>query len=254
MNSYNVSLEAFRSILKILHPSHLELPLDPRTILKTETADIQCITNGQFVYFGLSNGIRNNIRFNLSQVEKIKIDTNIDGAPVFKSRNTSFWPILCSVDNSVPYKFNSVAPFIVAIFYGNKKPDVHQYLEQFVAELKMLLEQGIEIEGKHFDVELRSVIADAPARAFLKQTKSHGGYYACDRCTTKGKYENGAISYSETDAGKRDNISFRAKAQPLHHIGDSPFTGLNIDMISIFVYDYLHVVLLGIVRKLMTLF
>ena len=160
---------------------------------------------------------------------------------------------MCSVDNSVPYKFNSVAPFIVAIFYGNKKPDVHQYLEQYVAELKMLLEQGIEIEGKHFDVELRSVIVDAPARAFLKQTKSHGGYYACDRCTTKGKYENRAISYSETEAGKRD-ISFRAKAQPEHHIGDSPFTGLNIDMISIFVYDYLHVVLLDIVRKLMTLF
>ena len=80
----------------------------------------------------------------------------------------SFWPILCSVDNSVPYKLNSVAPFIVAIFYGNKNTDVHQYLEQFVAELKMLLEQGIEIEGKHFDVELRSVIADALAIAFLK--------------------------------------------------------------------------------------
>ena len=46
-----------------------------------------------------------------------------------------------------------------------------------------------------------------------------------------------------------NEIIFRVKAQPEQHIGD-PFTGLNnvnIDMISIFV----HVVLLGFVRKLM---
>ena len=190
----------------------------------------------------------------MSEVDKIKIDVNIDGVPVFKSRNTSFWPILCSIDNSVPYKFNSVTPFIVAIFYGAKKPDVHQFLQLFVAELKRLMEYGIVVAGKHFDVELRSVIADAPARAFLKQTKCHGGYYACDRCTTKGTYKTRALSYDETGAEKRDNNSFRSKSQPGHHIGNSPFTILNIDMVSIFVYDYLHVILLGIVRKLMLLF
>ena len=250
-NEYNVSLDAFRGILKIFHPFHPELPLDPRTILKTKSSNIESVANGEFIYFGLENGIRNNIRFQVSEVDKIKIDTNIDGVPVFKSRNTSFWPILCSVDNSVPYEFNSVTPFIVALFYGNKKPDVHQFLQQFVAELKSLLESGIEIGGKHFDVELRSVIADAPARAFLKQTKCHGGYYACDRCNTKGKYKNRALSYDEIDAEKRDNISFRAKSQPEHHIGTSPFTILNVDMVSVFVYDYLHVILLGIVRKMM---
>lgn len=253
-NEHNVTLEAFRGVLKIFHPFHPELPLDPRTILRTKSAEIQSVTNGEFVYFGLINGIKNNIRFSLSETDTIKIDINIDGVPIFKSCNTSFWPILCSTDNSVSYEFNAVSPFIVAIFYGSKKPDVHQFLQLFVEELKIVMDCGIEVEGKQFDVELRSVIADAPARAFLKQTKCHGGYYACDRCTTKGKYKNRAVSYSETDADKRDNISFRAKSQPEHHIGDSPFTALNIDMVNVFVYDYLHVILLGIVRKLMSLF
>ena len=86
------------------------------------------------------------------------------------------------------------------------------------------------------------------------KTKYHGGYYACDRCNTKGKHKNRALSDDEIDAEKRDNISFRAKSQPEHHIGTSSFTILNVDMVSVFVYDYLHVILLGIVRKMMLLF
>ena len=40
----------------------------------------------------------------------------MDGVPLFKSSQQEFWPILVSVENLVDV-------FIVAIFYGNSKPN-----------------------------------------------------------------------------------------------------------------------------------
>ena len=254
-NEFNVSQVAFKGLLEILRPYHPELPLDPRTILKTKDFEIENFsTGGEFTYYGLCEGIKNNLHFDVTQVDTIKIDVFIDGVPIFKSRNTSFWPIICSCSNSVDYRFNSIHPFLVAIFYGDKKPNVDEYLKKFISELKVLLECGLFIAERHYNVILRCVIADAPARAFLKQVKCHGGYSCCDRCVTKGVYKNRSMSYNEINATKRDNNSFRSKSDADHHTGTSPFVDLDIDMISDFVYDYLHVVLLGIVRKLLSLF
>ena len=54
----------------------------------------------------------------------LRLDVNIDGTQVYKSRNTSFWPIIISRCNFQVYSHNSVCPFIPAIYYGNSKPEV----------------------------------------------------------------------------------------------------------------------------------
>ena len=64
----------------------------------------------------------------------IELSVNIDGLPVYKSKNTSLWPIQCSIVNTQPLK-----PFVVALYYSDKKPQDLQFLDEFVEELKDLI-------------------------------------------------------------------------------------------------------------------
>lgn len=252
-NEHNIPLNAFKHLLNILKKYHTSLPADPRTLLHTSTGNIEKNANGDFIYYGIQENLHKYINFDLNSIDTIKLDLNIDGVPVFKSKNSSFWPILCSFDNSQTYAYNSINPFIVAIFYGTKKPEISQYLSKLIDELNHLMEHGVNIKNKFFKVELRSIIADAPAKSFLKQSKTHGGYSACDRCITRGTYKNKSMSYENLRAELRTDTSFRERLHPEHHVGKSPLENLNIDMINTFPIDYMHLILLGIVKKLLSL-
>ena len=55
------------------------------------------------------------------------------------------WPILCSVQH--------FEPFVVAFYCGNSKPNsVVGYLDDFLSELKDLVEDGISFEEKNLKV------------------------------------------------------------------------------------------------------
>lgn len=60
-------------------------------------------------------------------------------------------------------------------------------MEQFVSEANELIKDGVILDGKKYALKISVVIADAPARAFLKCCKHPGGFFACERCTTKGE-------------------------------------------------------------------
>lgn len=62
-----------------------------------------------------------------------------------------------------------IKPFAVQIWCGESKPDpLNDYLEQFVSELNDLMENGMQINGKHITVLFRCFICDSPARSFVK--------------------------------------------------------------------------------------
>ena len=62
------------------------------------------------------------------------------------------------------------------------------FLHEFVTEGKKLEESGISVNGVNHAVVFHSFVCDAPARAFLKNTKLHSGYSSCDRCTQEGEW------------------------------------------------------------------
>lgn len=99
-------------------------------------------------------------------------------------------------------------------------------------------------------IKIHSIICDAPARAYIKCIKSHGGYHACDKCTESGEF-HGRVIYPSTHARLRTDTSFSLKEDEEHHIGNSPLLKLNIGMISIFPIDSMHNVCLGVTRKLL---
>lgn len=61
-----------------------------------------------------------------------------------------------------------IKPMVVAIWCGKQKPNLNEFLRPFVDELNVLLANGIRINNHELKVIIRCIIADSPARAFLK--------------------------------------------------------------------------------------
>ena len=56
-------------------------------------------------------------------------------------------------------------------------------------ELNHLIQNGFNFYEKHFNVEGKCFLCDAPARSFLKDITSQAGYNSRERCCVPGTYE-----------------------------------------------------------------
>ncbi|KAG1693759.1 hypothetical protein GQR58_006991 [Nymphon striatum] len=255
VSQFNISLTAIQMLLSILRIYHPLLPKDPRTLLKTKTSyDVANVGGGFYHHFGIETSVMSEIQTN-SQVEILDIQSvclqlNVDGLPLFKSSNTQFWPILGRIVK--PYESK---PFPIGIFSGDSKPSsIKDFLQNFVDEMIILRDTGIKIpETDHsIRVEISCVICDTPARAFVKQTKGHSGYSGCDKCSQRGLWK-GKMTFPDTNAALRTDLQFNKMTFEEHHIGQSPFTNLGLGMVSQFPIDYMHLVCLGVMKKLLFL-
>lgn len=243
-----VSHRALTDLLHILQPYHIDkLPLDSRTLLQTPShTKMKSLVNGKYCHFGLLSGLKTRLYMsNNYNYSNIHVSFNVDGLPIFKNgHNFQLWPILALIKD-----FES-EPFVVGAFLGNGKPDsLSDYLEEFLNELKVLLSSGICVLDSCINLKIHSFVCDAPARAYLKCVKQHSGYASCDRCEDPGHYY-GRMVFSDLAATKRDDLSFRQQRDTMYHLGDSPLLELLIDMVFNFVLDYMHVVCLGVMKKI----
>lgn len=179
----------------------------------------------------------------------ISLNFNIDGLPLHKSTNKSFWPILFNV-----HEYPALRPMAIGIFYGDTKPEnMSEYLRPFVLELKDILRDGVSINGKKLIVRVRCFICDSPARAFIKGTMNFNAKHGCQKCTTIGKYSytsNTTIFPSIHDAPRTDAL-FRQRKYPQHQTLETPLISLPIDMIQDFVVaDPLHLLELGVKKRM----
>lgn len=232
-------------------------PKDPRTLLKTpRSVDTISVLNGEMFHFGLAVHI---VRYleNLSKQSNeelhhmahfgINISIGIDGLPVSKSSDVTFWPILGYINNC---RSNV---FIVSLFSGKTKPGCfNEFLGPFVTEMSLLETTGVEFENVKYEIRLAKIVADAPARAYIKQTKGHTGYYGCERCCRKGKYRNSRIVYDRfIKFDLYSDETFRRKQYANHHTDTSILEQLRIDMIFSIPLDYMHLCCQGVMKKLL---
>jgi hypothetical protein len=122
-------------------------------------------------------------------------------------------------------------------------------------ELNNLVLNGISVGDAVLTVTVGSFICDAPARAFLKCIKGHGAYYACERCIIKGRW-NGRVVFSLNDESSiplRSEASFNNFEYKDHQIDISPLinAGIGISCIKSFPLDYMHLVCLGVVKRIL---
>ncbi|KAF2891555.1 hypothetical protein ILUMI_14618, partial [Ignelater luminosus] len=96
----NISLSSLGRLLSLLKDCGKKidvdkLPKDPRTLLKTPVVtNIKQLGSGCYYYFGIANSInvllkRYNLKIN--DIHDLDVAINIDGLPLTKSTNNSFW-------------------------------------------------------------------------------------------------------------------------------------------------------------------
>lgn len=243
------------ALLKILRRREgmSDLPKDGRTLLQTprkphEQFPFTPMAPGNYCHFGLAAGLQHSLR-NVERLPAVlSLTFNIDGLPLSKSSKTQLWPIQCMVSGC------NEAPFVVGAFAGNSKPtSSNDFLRAFVEELQTLLLHGLTINDSVVQVKLEAIICDAPARAFITMTKGHGGYSGCPKCTVEGSYLQGRVVFLDMDCPLRTDFSFRQQDDSEHHKGESILFDLPIDSVHDLPLDYMHLVLLGVVKKLLSL-
>jgi hypothetical protein len=169
---------AIVEINRVLRKHGIVVPKSARAHLQT-IRKVGRLQSG-LLHFGIEKGLSTKIRKGMlgNESSKIELQIAIDGLPLSSSSAACFWPILCRVVNSVDSK-----PFPITVFKGESKPnDLEAFLGPFITEMKDLLLGGVNIDGKHYCIDLKAVICDAPARALMKGIVSHNGYYARERC------------------------------------------------------------------------
>lgn len=198
-----------------------------------------------------------------------------DGIPLFKSSKFSIWPMYLMI-NELPYEKRILKEnmLFAGIWFGNKKPCMGTFLEPFHSALKNIAD-GIKLKPFGFDnpINVHGILlggtCDLPAKCIMLNMTQFNGQFGCGRCKQPGKHVPSGrgfthvypYDYEHIDGPKRTHeeakeaaISALSQGHSVDGVkGPSWFMFLGCDIIRGTAIDYMHQVLLGIVRKLLNL-
>lgn len=194
-NVNHVTRTAINALLKILREhGHSALPKSAETLLKTQRTKglvrpmkSKRGTDGSYIYLGVASTLENSsfpegIEFT---GDEIKLLVNIDGLPLYNKSVIQAWPILVQISQPGYY----CKPFLGGIYCGDSKPeDVNDFLDDFIEETIEDFPNGITVNNKQHKITISALVCDTPARSLIKCTKSHTGFYSCERCEVNLKH------------------------------------------------------------------
>jgi len=251
----NITHVALSGLLKLIQEwmPNAKFPKDSRTLLHTQrNVEISKIAGGLFHHFGISvqiNRFLASLTLPLDIRPVINLTFGIDGLPISKSSNLQFWPILCEIEI-----LEFVEIFTASLFYGSKKPQsLEEFLNPFVEEISMIMSNGFSFNGTAYEIRLKYIVADAPGRSFIKCVKPHNAYFGCERCYRRGTWKKRVIYPVKEKQELYSDQSFRDRDFELHHYPQvvSPLERLEFGMISQIPLDYMHLICLGTMKKLL---
>lgn len=176
--------------------------------------------------------------------------------PISKSNSNQFWPILAYVRS----KRNVVFP--VGLYFGTEKPnDSNEFLKDFIDEAKHLVENGLVINNSIYKILLDVFCCDTPAKAFILKIKGHNGFSSCTRCEIEGEYKENRLCFPYRDISKREakrtHNNYVHKTDINHHLPNTTISRIveisGMNVVSSFSLDYMHLVTLGVMKKLLLL-
>lgn len=228
------------------------MPKDVRTLLQTPRNRIilTSLEPGQYVHFNLEAAIVENLS-NVSfvpTVEELELDFNTDGCYLDKSGNIHIWPIQCKIAN-----IQNTKPIVVGIYTGAQKPrDPNTFLQNFISDItKIMSTGGITFNGNKLPLRLRCFIADAPARAFILNHRSHISSKPCSKCKVsqvQGRYVFNGVNHII----RTDEEYIKCLDEDHHKEGTSPLSLLPMSIVSQVPFEYMHLVCLDVMKKLLS--
>ena len=209
-------------------------------------------------------------------LKKLTLTWNCDGVPLFKSSKNSLWPIRCMI-NELPFSVATNYVLLAAIYFGKCKPCMTSLLEPFVNMINNINEVGgvkwfhpIEYKLISSHIYASFCCCDAPARCQVQGINQYNGEYGCSWCLEKGnmiqKGRGYTRVYDTTDKPqccRTHDLMFEHGVRSTEHVNVKHVMGVQtlsplfnlqkFDMVKSFVPDYMHCVLLGIVRQFLSM-
>ncbi|KAK3910058.1 Cyclic nucleotide-gated cation channel beta-3 [Frankliniella fusca] len=197
----------------------------------------------------------------------LTIQFNTDGVEAFKSSSVQMWPIQVCV-NELPFKFRKENIILCGLWYDYCKPNMNTFLAPFIEELNSLRQVGFKVNPNdpHF-IKVHTLLSsvDSMARAPLQNIQYVRGESSCSFCLHPG--EDVAVGEGSARCFLGDIYPLRTNAQHLRDVnrvqadptlkhvngvkGPSALLLLDgFDIANSFVPDYLHCVLLGVVKTM----
>ena len=200
---------------------------------------------------------------------------NTDGVPLFKSSKTSMWPLYFCI-NELPFiqRRKPENLLLAGLWIGPKKPEMMTFLDPFINDLE-ILQNGLCVdispdERKTFKVFLIAGTADLPAKAAVCNITQFNGKYSCPHCMQPGKTTKAGkgithaypfVFEGPTDPKRSHEeclqfAEIASESGKAHYGIKGPcwFTLLtSYDFVRGNCIDYMHCLLLGITKRLITL-
>lgn len=260
---YNICQNALKALLQILNDeTNTNFPKDPRTLLATPSQyEIISMGNGQYSHLGFKEAaIR--IIDELNEIEHFKCNEKVlklfistDGAPLGKSSAMSMWPILCS-----SVETDNVQ--VVGIFVGENKPrDSNEFFEPLIKEIVYFQMNGLIHNEITYVIKIAGLIFDTPAKSFALNVKYHSGFNSCTKCKIYGKSIEHTVcfpdEYPEPNLRTDEcfhNFKYSEEFDDDYQKEITIFTQIkNLGLVKCVPLDYMHLVCLGVMRKLLLL-
>lgn len=168
----------------------------------------------------------------------------------------------------IMFKFSSKESYIIGAYFGQTKPgNANDFLRQCIDELKDMINDGFENENKLIQINLHALICDALAKAFVLKIKDHTGSNSCSKCVVEGVRCNNRICFPDFQSARialrtnerfRSNIwrlsCYRNMMLPKYDVTETILKEIpRMDLIQNVPLDYMHLICLGIVKKLIFL-
>lgn len=215
--------------------------------LKSVSIDILNIEKGDFAYLGVQQNLEFLIDkgFLLSSLKEsalINLKLNIDGLPLFRSSRINLWPVLMQAADC-----KKVVP--ISVFCGIGKPKLEPFSQRLCAELIDLQKNGFSYRGLRVKIGSIMCVCDSPARSFVLCTKGHTSKDGCHWCRQFGTYTMDRVAYSSQLSALREDACY-ANFDETNQLSVTPFMNV-VPLFSGFPPDFMHVVCLGVMRKML---
>lgn len=119
-----------------------------------------------------------------------------------------------------------------------------------------MINNGFIYKSRLIKIRLSTIICDTPAKSFILNIKGHTGFSSCSKCTIVGQSINRTTCflYEDMPSKARTDEDFIRQSDEDYHRSKTILTEIpNIGLVTNVTLDYMHLVCLGVVKKLILL-